>query len=64
MLSAQIHCVVGIDVAKASHVICALSAPSGCAIHGERRPLTLSASALSSLSLAKLTPMEFFRSEP
>jgi transposase len=29
MLSAQIRCVVGIDVAKASHVICALSAPSG-----------------------------------
>lgn len=29
MLSAQIRCVVGIDVAKASHVVCALEAPSG-----------------------------------
>ncbi len=29
MVSAQIRCVVGIDVAKAAHVICALSAPSG-----------------------------------
>jgi transposase len=29
MLSPQIRCVVGIDVAKASHVICALEAPSG-----------------------------------
>jgi transposase len=29
MLSAQIHCVVGIDVAKAAHVVCALEAPTG-----------------------------------
>jgi transposase len=29
MVSAQIRCVVGIDVAKASHVVCALEAPTG-----------------------------------
>ena len=29
MLSAQIQCVVGIDVAKAAHVVCALEAPTG-----------------------------------
>ncbi len=28
-MSSQIRCVVGIDVAKASHVVCALEAPSG-----------------------------------
>lgn len=29
MVPSQIRCVVGIDVAKASHVVCALEAPSG-----------------------------------
>src|SRR5262249_35502461 len=29
MLSPEIGCVVGIDVAKASHVVCALEVPSG-----------------------------------
>jgi transposase len=29
MVSAQIRCVVGIDVAKASQVVCALEAPTG-----------------------------------
>ena len=29
MVSAQIHCVVGIDVAKQFHVVCALEAPGG-----------------------------------
>jgi transposase len=29
MLSTQIQCVVGIDVAKAAHVVCALEAPTG-----------------------------------
>jgi transposase len=29
MMSAQIRCVVGIDVAKDAHVVCALEAPSG-----------------------------------
>ena len=29
MLSSQIRCVVGIDVAKDAHVVCALSAPNG-----------------------------------
>lgn len=29
MLSSQIRCVVGIDVAKASHVVCALEVPGG-----------------------------------
>src|SRR5260221_7685321 len=29
MLPEEICCVVGIDVAKASHVVCALEAPSG-----------------------------------
>jgi hypothetical protein len=29
MLSAQIQCVVGIDVAKDAHVVCALEAPTG-----------------------------------
>lgn len=29
MLPAEIRCVVGIDVAKAAHVVCALEAPSG-----------------------------------
>ena len=29
MLPAEICCVVGIDVAKSAHVVCALAAPSG-----------------------------------
>lgn len=29
MLPAEIRCVVGIDVAKTSHVVCALEAPGG-----------------------------------
>lgn len=29
MLSSQTQCVVGIDVAKDAHVVCALSVPSG-----------------------------------
>lgn len=33
MLSPEIRCVVGIDVAKAAHVVCALEAPSGAVRH-------------------------------
>ena len=29
MLDPQVRCVVGIDVAKRSHVVCALEVPSG-----------------------------------
>jgi len=36
MLSAQIRCVVGIDVAKDAHVVCALEAPGGAV----RKPAT------------------------
>jgi transposase len=42
MLSSQIRCVVGIDVAKTSHVVCALQAPIGTQLH---RPSRIAASA-------------------
>jgi transposase len=42
MLSAQIQCVVGIDVAKAAHVVCALEAPTGAL---KQRPLKIPATA-------------------
>src|SRR5215467_627239 len=37
MLSPEIRCVVGIDVAKTSHVICALEAPTGTVRHKASR---------------------------
>lgn len=37
MLSPQIRCVVGIDVAKQAHVVCALEAPSGVLRHRASR---------------------------
>lgn len=42
MLSSQIRCVVGIDVAKASHVVCALEAPGGAV---QQRPTRIEATA-------------------
>src|SRR5215469_11003510 len=42
MVPSQIRCVVGIDVAKASHVVCALEAPSGAV---RQRALRIAASA-------------------
>ena len=37
MLSSQIRCVVGIDVAKDAHVVCALQAPSGAMLQRATR---------------------------
>jgi transposase len=42
MLSPEIRCVVGIDVAKTAHVVCALEAPSGVLRH---KSTTLAATA-------------------
>ncbi len=41
MVTAEIRCVVGIDVAKQTHVVCALEAPSGAMRH---KPSQISAS--------------------
>jgi hypothetical protein len=42
MLSAQIQCVVGIDVAKEAHVVCALEVPTGAL---KQRPWKIPATA-------------------
>jgi hypothetical protein len=42
MLDRQVTSVVGIDVAKASHVVCALEAPSGKI---RQRPTSIAATA-------------------
>jgi transposase len=50
MLSAQIHCVVGIDVAKEAHVVCALEAPTGAL---KQRALKIPATAESYAQLCR-----------
>ncbi len=42
MVSPEVHCIVGIDVAKHAHVVCALEAPSGTL---RQKPFTIEASA-------------------
>ena len=42
MLPPEIRCVVGIDIAKHAHVVCALEAPSGAMRH---KPSRIEASA-------------------
>jgi transposase len=37
MLPPEISCIVGIDVAKQAHVVCALEAPSGAVLHKPSR---------------------------
>src|SRR5215467_8158672 len=48
MLSPQIGCVVGIDVAKASHVVCALAVPSG-AVRLKSTPIPATAESYTQL---------------
>lgn len=48
MLPEAIRCVVGIDVAKASHVVCALEAPSG-AVRLKSTPIAASAQGYAQL---------------
>src|SRR5215472_729493 len=50
MGSSQIRCVLGIDVAKASHVVCALEAPSGAV---RLRATRIEASAQGSVQLVE-----------
>lgn len=42
MRSSQIRCVVGIDVAKAAHMVCALEAPDGAV---RQKPTRIEATA-------------------
>lgn len=48
MLPAEIRCVVGIDVAKAAHVVCALEAPSG-AVRLKSTPIAANAAGYAQL---------------
>lgn len=48
MLSPEVRCVVGIDVAKSAHVVCALEAPSG-ATRLKSTPLSATAAGCSQL---------------
>ncbi len=48
MLSSEIRCVVGIDVAKSAHVVCALEAPSG-AVRLKSTPIPATAAGYAHL---------------
>ncbi|HEX9414276.1 MAG TPA: IS110 family transposase, partial [Ktedonobacterales bacterium] len=48
MLSSEIRCVVGIDVAKSAHVVCALEAPSG-AVRLKSTPIPATAAGYAQL---------------